>query len=174
MQGSRKHVPLSERKAILEWFSGQGKQPSKKLVDLATDMVEKKGVLPNEKYIKVWAPSGRVCQSKDRVTVSSQRLCGIMRNIDALENNMKLTTCAFRLSLLLLFHLVEQNVSLVDKSKLRQGCSRKTVVFEELAQQNMVDLKKLKERFRRASKYFLVAEKGGIGSLLVVGNYPTR
>ena len=125
--------------------------------------------IPAQKFDELWNLSTLVLGS--RTTDAYKRVFCLVQDVNKLEELQNLRGCMIRMGLLFLSHSLERiEATLPESTILRPGQRRKSVALDIVQKECKLSRQKLKELCKRSHKYLCIAEKGGIGSLLAIGD----
>jgi hypothetical protein len=98
------------------------------------------------------------------------RIGCLLQGIGKITNNRTLNSDAHRISYLFFYHEVEEVEISVREGETSRGRGAKTIALDKIADTCKKDRKALKTMYKMSRKYFAIAEAGGVGSLLLLGN----
>lgn len=147
---------------------------------IATTALEKSEKISDVDYETLWLSKGAAFITNDSKHVGDkgayERLRCLFRGYETLEKGASLAACALRLGLLFLTHEIDQLASLVSKEELKSkpNTKRKTLAIDKITTKLELDRNKVREYVKRASTYLEMAEEGGVGCLLMMGECSSK
>lgn len=124
--------------------------------------------ISEERYKKLWTFCGKISHvSSEDVYVQLEH---ISNSVTEHEEMSDLSACRARLCLLFFAHGLHELEDTLPIVNLGPGRSRATAALDEVAAHSQMDREQLANISKRKKNYFLIAEKCGLGILLMMGS----
>jgi hypothetical protein len=137
-------------------------------ISAALDHIKNCKDLPIEQFDKLWTTSHSTLEP--RTTDVYKRIGRLIQDVDRLEALQSLQVCRIRFELLFLLHELDILEAAVPDTKLSRGRGRRTAALKEIYERCQLKPDKVKELVRRSYVCLCIAQQGGLGSLLALGD----
>lgn len=137
-------------------------------ISAALDHIKNCKDVPIKQFDKLWTTSRSTLEP--RTADVYKRIGRLIQGVDRLEALQSLQVCRIRFELLFLLHELDILEAAVPSTRLSQGRGRRTAALEEIYERCQLKPEKVKELVRRSYVYLCIAQRGGLGSLLALGD----